>query len=51
MFLMFSHSSFCAIVWNTDITHDIYHFNHKSQYVVKLLTFLFLQYNLYVYIA
>ena len=32
-FLMFQHSS---IIWNTDITYDIYHFNHKSQYVVQL---------------
>ena len=26
----------CGIVWNNDITYDIYHFNHKSQYVVQL---------------
>ena len=26
----------CGIVWNSDITYDIYHLNHKSQYVVQL---------------
>ena len=35
-FWCFNIHLFCAIVWNTDMTYDIYHFNHKSQYVVQL---------------
>ena len=41
IFWCFNIHLLCAIIWNTDITYDIYHFNHKSQYVVQLKLFYF----------
>ena len=36
-------------MWNTDITYDIYHFNHKSENVVQLELFILEILPTYVY--